>query len=394
MFLIGGNAANGRLTLRVILRSWRATSRCHGGSWGAMFKARGFAPWGCRLEPIAPWRQPIKGKPLKFLCLCGCAFGQWECDCVKRSIAAMVIAALCTSANLFCAEPAAQSCVFPRPAPLSTYTVFPRVTYLRSGGTSVKLDLYVPKHPARPPLIVQLHGGGWASGSGAQPIMAFNAKVLSGQGFAVASVDYPLTVKGANLFPAAVQDVRCAVQWLKSHGRDYGYDGTSVGALGFSAGANLAALLGTAAATKGDFDNPACSATEADPSVRSVAAFYAPTNLGNPTNVSQKAFALVANYLGTDPLQNEPVAERASPITYVSPQSAPFFIVHGRRDNLVPVLQQTTFVAALRAAQVSVDYIELPDLGHGFDPFNVRLSDQLLPTTCALLAFFHSTLTH
>ena len=300
------------------------------------------------------------------------------------------LAALCFTASPARTDTTAPACVFPRPAPAAAYTAFPRLTYLQVGAESVKLDLYVPKSPADPPLIVQIHGGGWHGGSGAQPLMAYNARVLAGQGFAVASLDYRLVKDGANVFPASLQDVRCAVRWLKAQSRSYGYDPKAIGALGFSAGANLAALLGTAASTGGDFDTPSCAAKHESPSVRSVAAFYAPTDLADTAGLPVKTNELVAQYLGG----NMAAARRASPITYVSATSTPFFLAHGSHDNLVTVAQQTAFVAALRAARVQVDYRELPGLGHGFDPFDTHLQDQVQPTTCALLAFFRSSLEH
>jgi acetyl esterase/lipase len=313
--------------------------------------------------------------------------------------AGAIRAALCALVVAVCARafPAATStvepaCIFPRPTPSANDMEFPRLTYLHVGTEAVKLDLYVPKMPAHPPLIVQIHGGGWHSGSGAQPLMAYNARVLAGQGFAVASLDYRLVKDGTNQFPAAVQDVRCAVRWLKAEAHSYGYDAADIGALGFSAGANLAAILGTAALTGGDFDSPSCAVKDQSPSIRSVAAFYGPMNLADTAGQSPKVAELISHYLGRAPSADLPLAKRASPITYVNPRATPFFLVHGRRDNLVTVAQQTDFLAALRQAGVHAEDIELPTLGHAFDPFDTHLQDQVQPTTCALLNFFHSTL--
>ena len=58
----------------------------------------------------------------------------------------------------------------------------------------------------------------------------------------------------------------------------------------------------------------------------------------------------------------------ASPVTHVSADAPPFFVLHGRNDSLVPVEQARGFVARLREVSTQpVVYAELPFTQHAFD---------------------------
>jgi acetyl esterase/lipase len=60
----------------------------------------------------------------------------------------------------------------------------------------------------------------------------------------------------------------------------------------------------------------------------------------------------------------------ASPISYVSPDAPPFFVLHGTNDSLVPVKQARDFSASLRdVSRQPVVYAELPYAQHAFDIF-------------------------
>jgi len=58
----------------------------------------------------------------------------------------------------------------------------------------------------------------------------------------------------------------------------------------------------------------------------------------------------------------------ASPIARVHRNAPPFLVIHGGKDNVIPVEQARSFVERLRAVSHSmVGYLELPGAGHGFD---------------------------
>ena len=109
------------------------------------------------------------------------------------------------------------------------------------------LDLFLPAGietaGEAPPLVVLIHGGGWRKGG--RESERNKAVWFSNRGFAAAAVSYRLSPQAP--FPAAIEDVRAAVRYLRDRAEDYGYDPNRVAAVGSSAGAHLAALLATAA---------------------------------------------------------------------------------------------------------------------------------------------------
>ncbi len=82
------------------------------------------------------------------------------------------------------------------------------------------------------PCIIVIHGGGWSAGSKEDhDDLTWN---LAGRGFVAATINYRLAP--AHLFPAQIEDAKCAVRFLRAHAADYGIDPERIGAVGFSAG--------------------------------------------------------------------------------------------------------------------------------------------------------------
>ncbi len=108
---------------------------------------------------------------------------------------------------------------------------------------SQKLDLYLPAAGEAPyPVILAIHGGGFISGDKADGQITPVLEALR-RGYAVAGVNYRLS--GEATFPAAINDVKAAIRWLRAHAGEYQLDPSRFAAWGQSAGGNLAALAGT-----------------------------------------------------------------------------------------------------------------------------------------------------
>ena len=91
------------------------------------------------------------------------------------------------------------------------------------GYRPLELDLYLPEATGPLPVIVHVHGGGWRRGSRRHPLPALGPGFyddLARQGFAVAAIDYRLS--GEARYPAAVDDVRAAVAWVRTALPRYG----------------------------------------------------------------------------------------------------------------------------------------------------------------------------
>jgi acetyl esterase/lipase len=105
-----------------------------------------------------------------------------------------------------------------------------------------RLDLVAPPGNQRPPLVLFVHGGGWSIGDkrGAE---AAKAEHFLGRGLAFASVNYRLVPKASVEEQAA--DIAGAIAFLRANAARSNYDGNRIVLMGHSAGAHLAALVGT-----------------------------------------------------------------------------------------------------------------------------------------------------
>ena len=280
------------------------------------------------------------------------------------------------------------SCTLPSMPSPGAMTAEKDLVYASPGGAPQALDIYAPTKPGTHPLVVLVHGGGWATGD--KQGFAQVAAKLTTLGYVAASVNYRLVQEGgANTFPTQVSDVRCAVRWLRAHAAEHGIDPLRVGALGGSAGAHLVAMLGVGANVAGLDDGTCPAALASQPvGVDAVVGDYAPMDFRDPVvwaNNDSDGTG-VFNMLGSTAPQ---VAALASPITHVSPSSAPFFLAHGTADTKVPVEQSRTFRAALQGAGGRATIVELPGVGHGFP----AISEQLPRTSCTTVAFLGKYLT-
>ena len=131
------------------------------------------------------------------------------------------------------------------------------VLYKRVNGRDLRLDIYSPKSITQPlPVLLWIFGNRWSRGSkNHRPPLN-----LMSRGYIVVSMDYRLS--GEAPFPAAIEDCKAAVRWIRANAATYHFDPDHIGAWGHSAGGHLAALLGTSggvAELEGAGDNPTFS---------------------------------------------------------------------------------------------------------------------------------------
>ena len=241
------------------------------------------------------------------------------------------------------------------------------LAYVTNGHARQKLDLYLPTKSGKLPLIIVIHGGAFRGGDKAQ---STGGQFLRA-GFAVASLNYRLS--GDALFPAAVQDCKAAVRWLRANAAKYNLDPDRFGAWGSSAGGNLVAMLGTTGETR-EFDTG--ENLNLSSRVQAVADYFGPTDflqmdahrLPNGM-VHDSAQSPESLYIGGPIQENKEKAAKANPITFITAKTPPFYIAHGDSDPLVPHHQSVLLEAALKKAGVPVKFYTVKGGGHGFrDP--------------------------
>lgn len=105
-----------------------------------------------------------------------------------------------------------------------------------------RLDLVKPAGTPKAPVLLFIHGGGWSIGDKAHAAPD-KARWANGKGWAFASVNYRLVPQATVEQQAA--DIASAIAWLRSNAASQGLDPDRIVLMGHSAGAHLAALVGT-----------------------------------------------------------------------------------------------------------------------------------------------------
>lgn len=216
-----------------------------------------------------------------------------------------------------------------------------------SAGAPLLADIYMPKLPGLKPAVLMIHGGGWISGERSQ--MARQARQLAGRGFVVVNATYRLAP--AARFPAQLRDMQQTLRWMRSNSTAYSIDPVRIGAWGYSAGAQLAALLG--------------SLREEDSLYAEGASVMAVVAGGTPADLRKfRGGSMVPAYLGEKWRADSAVFRKASPAALVSAGDAPVFLYHGTWDLLVPLDQAVDYQKALAAAKIPNELYLMRGLGH------------------------------
>ena len=195
-------------------------------------------------------------------------------------------------------------------------------------------DLYLPARRDKLPVVLTIHGGGWANRS--RDDMADISRKLTRHGFAVFNINYRFAPRYT--YPAQLHDVQQAFRWIAANANRYRLDPERINTWGYSSGAHLAALAGARNDVAGL------------PRVRAVVAGGIPSDLRKYSDSP-----IVMRFMGDD---RDAMPERyaeASPAFHVSPQHPPVFLYHGKLDLLVTPDQATDYFDALQSAGVDAE---------------------------------------
>ena len=259
--------------------------------------------------------------------------------------------------------------------PAATYS---NVAYASTSASQV-LDLWLPEGVTGPvPLVIFVHGGAFKGGD--KSMEGGNVASVLAAGYAAASLNYRLS--GEALFPAAVQDVKAAVRFLRANAAQYGLDPDRFAAWGESAGGNLVAMIGTTGDQATVLDDPALGNADVSSAVQAVVDLYGPTDFlqmdaqfaaappaacNGQVQAHDPADSPESAYLGAA-IQTVPdTAAAANPITYIETATTlpVFLIAHGDSDCLVPNQQSQILQDALQAAGATSTFNLVAGAGHG-----------------------------
>jgi len=241
------------------------------------------------------------------------------------------------------------------------------VTYSVVDGKEIKLDIYYKTEGKPLPLIIWIHGGAWKGGDKRS---ARFARELLGDGYAVASINYRLSQEA--IFPAQIIDCKSAVRWLRAHAGQYNLNPYRFAAWGGSAGAHLAALVGTAE-DKPEWERGDHLAYSSR--VQAVVDWFGPTDFSRMNDLKGKMDHFAADspeslLIGGAVPDHPEEVQNANPVKYVTKYSPPFQIYHGKDDELVIPVQAELLYEALTAHGHQPDFAILENTGHGGQEWN------------------------
>ena len=208
-----------------------------------------------------------------------------------------------------------------------------------------RIDLYRPAAGARgQPLILYVHGGGWAAGTHRQ--VSEKPRWASRMGLWFGSIGYRYLPDA----PVETQatDVGAAIRKARADAPRYGYDANRIILMGHSAGAHLAALVATDPKYAGD----------AFAAIKAVIPIDA---AGYDVAAQMKVAPWLAKRMYIPAFGTEPARQKAlSPITHAGGRDAPrWLLIHVvSRDDAAA--QSNAMAAALRKGGATAEVQAIP----------------------------------
>jgi acetyl esterase/lipase len=234
-----------------------------------------------------------------------------------------------------------------------------------ASGQDLAADVYRPAQTSNHAAVILLHGGGWAQGD--RRAMAPYANHLADAGFTAVAVQYRLSTDA--IWPAQLIDVRAAFNWLVGNADQFGIDAKRIAFQGFSAGGQLAMMAASAALA----DYP----LHARPGA--VVSLFAPPELHLPPLAAGPNPPRML--LG--PEAGEAEARDASPISWISKDFPPTFLLNGTSDPMVTYSDTLALFAQFAALGVPVDLQLFQGQTHEFAEL-----PRMLPAVQASIAAF------
>jgi acetyl esterase/lipase len=231
--------------------------------------------------------------------------------------------------------------------------------YGKVGQRSLHLDLYRPKTDKPVPGLIFIHGGAWKKGNRAD--MKYYAVKYAARGYVTATISYRLSREAP--FPAAVQDAKCAVRWMRAHASQYGINPDQIGVSGNSAGGHLSMMIGYSS------DVPELEGdggyAEISSCVQAVVNFYGPADLTTPFATKQTD---LHGFLSGKQYDKDPkLYAFASPITHLTKDDPPTLILHGTIDSTVPIAQADKLARRLEQLDIPMVYEKFVGWPHTMD---------------------------
>ena len=218
-------------------------------------------------------------------------------------------------------------------------------------GEKLTLDAWVPEGPGPFPAVIVVHGGGFVNGD-KQTYVKPLFEPLRNSGFAWFTINYRLAPKVH--FPVPYQDLGRAIKWVKANAKQYKVDVSKIALMGESAGASIVNYV---AVRPGPGEE-----------VSAVVSLYSVNDWTQRSKQRDGLGSNLSKLLGLPQELTPSTLEKLkeiSPITYLSKNTPPFYLIHGTRDFQVPYDQSVLMCEEMRAVGAKCELLTLPGGGHG-----------------------------
>ena len=249
------------------------------------------------------------------------------------------------------------------------------IVYGRKDGMGLLMTQLKPKIKSNGKAIISVQAGSWFSNFTMIERGVYYKREYLDKGYNVFMV--VLGSQPRYAIPDQVEDLKRAVRYIRYNAKQLGIDPGHIGIEGASAGGHLSLIIATA----DEKINP--NATDpvdrVSSRVQAAAVLFPPTdffNWGFPgaATINQREIQKQLRVYGafdfrvwnnstltydpvTDTAARNKIGKEISPIYAVSPDDPPIFIIHGDADMTVPVQQSQTFVAKLKEAGVTNNFV-------------------------------------
>jgi len=212
--------------------------------------------------------------------------------------------------------------------------------YCSYGTRNLTADIFYPAKKSKKgyPAVVMIFGGGWRSGDKSQNVPM--AQQLAAKGYVALTIDYRLSPEAK--YPAAVQDVKAAVRWLRANAKQYRVDKSKIATLGMSAGGQLAALVGTTNGVEKFEGNGGNQEESSD--VQAIVNIDGTLAFHHPESVEGKA---ASEFLGGTYQEKPEIWEDAAPLNHTGQHTPPVIFInssiprfHAGRDDMIKILDK------------------------------------------------------
>lgn len=249
------------------------------------------------------------------------------------------------------------------------------ISYSKRAGADPKLnslDIYAPPKAKNAPVMIMIHGGGWANGDKSNRGLNTNKVPFFQQnGFIYISINYRLSP--AVKHPAHIEDVAEAIAWVHDNISKYGGDKDKIFVMGHSAGAHLAALAAT--------DERRLKAHKKDLSIIKGVILLDGAGYDIPTQMSGLSFfggMLKEMYENAFTLDTA-VQKDASPYYHIKKsKNIPPFMIFTAGERIASVNQSKIMVEALTKAGIKAEAIDDPGKNHGSINRDFGLPDEMI----------------